>query len=223
MTPSQASLHAITTQVTTLWKHAAGATPAPLIATLTPVVRGWANDHRHGIWSETLATRDNCVWRRLYRWAKLRHPNTTGHWLAARSCPHRPGETWRFPDPPTGKQLIRVQAARTQQRHMKIQGDAHPCDPQWDASFHDRERQVALKASAAFRAKVLQQQPGRCPGCQQVLQDDESLELHHRDGNHQNNRLVNLVLVHPNGHRQAHYAPERYTAPTRPARGAGHA
>ena len=223
MTPSKASLHAIKSKVKSLCKHAAGATPAHRIATLTPVVRGWAHSHRHVIWSATCATRDHCVWRRLYRWATLRHPNKTGHWLAARSFPHRPGEPWRFTDPTTGKQLIRVQEALKQQRHMKIKGDAHPFAPQWEAYFQDRERQLALKASAAFRAKVLQQQHGRCPGCQQVLQDDESLELHHRDGKHQHNRRITLVLLHPNGHRQAHYAPERYTAPTRPSRGAGHA
>jgi len=194
MTPSKASLHAIKTKGKTLGKHAAGATPEHRIDTLTPVVRGWANDHRHGICRETVAILDHFVWRRLYRWAKLRHPNTTGHWLAARYCPHRPGETWRFPDPTTGKQLIRVQEALTQQRHIQIKGDAHPFDPQWEASLQDRERQLARKASAALRATVLQQQHGRCPGCPQVLQDEESLELPHRDGNHQNNRLVTLVL-----------------------------
>ena len=223
ITPSKASLHAITTKVKTLCKHAAGATPEHLIDTLNPVLRGWANYHRHVICSETFATLDSFVWRRLYRWAKLRHPDKTGHWLAARYFPRRPGETWRLSDPTTGKQIIRVQEARKQQRYVKIKGDANLFDPQWEAYFQDRERQLALKASSAFRAKVLQQQHGRCPGCQQVLQYDESLELHHRDGNHQNNRLVNLVLLHPNGHRQAHYAPDRYTAPTRPSRGAGHA
>jgi len=193
MTPSKASLHAITIQVKPLCKHAAGATPEHLIDTLTPVVRGWANDHRHVIWSETFAIRDTFVWRRLDRWATLRHPHKTGHWLAARSVPHRPGETWRFPAPPTGTQRIRVQEALKQQRQRKIKGDAHPFDPQGEASVQDRERQLALKASSAFRAKVLQQQHGRCPGCHQMLQYDESLALHHRDGNHQNNRLVNLV------------------------------
>jgi RNA-directed DNA polymerase len=223
MTPSTASLHAIKITGKPLCTHAAGATPEHRSDTRTPVGRGWAHYHRPVICRETVATLDNVVGRRRYRWAKLRHPTTTGPWLAARSCPHRPGETWRLTDPTTGKQLIRVPEALKQQRHMKSKGDAHPCAPQWDAYCQDRERQLALKASAAFRAKVLHQQHGHCPGCHQVLQDDESLARHHRDGKHQNNRLVNLVLVHPNGPRQAPDAPERDTAPTRPSRGAGHA
>jgi hypothetical protein len=39
----------------------------------------------------------------------------------------------------------------------------------------------------------------------------------------EHNRLVNLVLLHPNCHRQVHYAPDSTTASTRPARGVGHA
>src|SRR5712691_3332452 len=133
MTPSKASLHAITIKVKTLCQHAAGATPEPLIEPLTPVVRGWAHSHRHVICRETFATLDRFVWRRRSRWAKLRHPNKTGRWLAARSFPHRPGEPWRLTDPATGKQLIRVQEALKQQRPMKSKGDAHPFDPQWAA------------------------------------------------------------------------------------------
>ena len=155
---------------------------------------GWANYHRHVIWSETCATRDSVVWRRLYRWATRRHPNNTGRWLAARYFPHRPGEAWRFTDPTTGKQTIRVQEVGKHQRHIKMKGDANPFDTPWEAYVPHRARPLALKASAAFRAKVLQQQHGDCPICRQVLQDDESLELPHRDGNHQHNRLANLVL-----------------------------
>ena len=221
--PSTASLQTITTQITPRCKPAAGATPEPLIGPLTPVLRGWANSPRHVICSKTFATLDSFVWRRLYRWVKLRHPNKTGRWLAARSFPHRPGAAWRCTDPTTGKQLIRVQEVCKHQRHLKIQGDATPFETPWEAYFQHRERQLALQASAALRAKVLQQQHGDCPICRQVLQDDASLELHHRDGNHQQNRLANLGLFHPNGHRQGHDAPERHTEPSRPAWGVGHA
>jgi RNA-directed DNA polymerase len=164
------------------------------LMTLTPVLRGWANDHRHVIWSETFATLASFVWRRLYRWATLRHPNTTGRWLAARDFPHRPGAAWRVTDPTTGKQIIRVQEVCKPQRSIKIQGDANPFDTPWEAYVQHRERPLALKASAAFRAQVLHQQHGDCPLCRQVLQDDASLELPHRDGTHQHNRLANLVL-----------------------------
>jgi RNA-directed DNA polymerase len=65
MTPSKVSFQALKARVKALGKQAAGHTPAQLIDTLNPVLRGWANDHRHVICGETFATLDNFVWRRL--------------------------------------------------------------------------------------------------------------------------------------------------------------
>jgi RNA-directed DNA polymerase len=223
ITPSKASVQAITAKVKTLCRHAAGATPAQLIDTLKPILRGWANYHRHSICSETFAHLDSFVWRRLYRWAKLRHPHKTGRWITERYFPHQPGESWRFTDPTTGKQLLRIQAAVKPQRHMKVKSNANPFDPLWEAYFQERDRHLALQRSSVFRATLLRQQTGRCPLCRQLIECEEPLELHHRDGIHQNNQRENLVFLHPNCHRQVHYAPDSTTTVPRPAQGVGHA
>jgi RNA-directed DNA polymerase len=223
ITPSKASVQTITAKVKTRCHQAAGTTPTPLIATLNPVRRGWANDHRYIICSETFAQLDSFVWRRLDRWAKLRHPNKTGRWIAQRYFPRQPGASWRFPAPTTGKQIIRRQEAVKPQRHIQVKSDANPFDSHWEVYCQSRDRQVALKTSSAFRAKLLHQQTGRCPLCRQIIQNEEPLELHHRDGMHQNNRRENLVLLHPNCHRQGHYAPDSTTTMPRPSRGVGHA
>jgi RNA-directed DNA polymerase len=223
ITPSKTSFQALKARVRTLCKQAKGATPEYLIDTLNPILRGWANYHRQVICGALFAKLDSFVWRRLFRWAKNRHPDKTGRWITQRYFPHQAGESWRFTDPCTGKQLIRVQEAVKTQRHLKIRGEANPFDPEWDDYFAHRDRQQALRASSPFRAKILNQQQGRCPCCRQVIQVDEDIELHHRDGNHHNNRLGNVVLLHPNCHRQVHYAPDRITEPSRPARGVGHA
>jgi len=221
ITPSKASLQAIKTQIKALCKQAR--TPERLIDTLNPVLRGWANYHRHVICSETFAQLDSFVWGRVYRWAKHRHANKTGRWIAHRYFPHPSGEAWRFTDPVTGKQLIRVQQAIKAQRHRKIKAEANPFDPKWEAYFHHRDRSLTLQASSSFRSKVLCHQKGCCPGCRQGIQSEEKLELHHRDGNPQNNHLPNLVFVHPNCHRQAHYAPDNYPGSSRPVKDVGHA
>ncbi len=223
ITPSKASLDAVKAKIKALCKQAAGAPPGQLIDKLNPVLRGWANYHRHVICGEAFGQLDNYVWRRMYRWAKRRHPNKTGRWIAERYFPHRKGESWRFTDPKTGKQLIRVQETVKAQRHLKIKGEANPFDREWDEYFQRRDRQLALQASSRFRATMLIRQKGLCPVCRQVIQCEEELELHHRDSNHQNNRIGNLVLLHPNCHRQLHYAPANRTESARPARGVGHA
>jgi Transposase and inactivated derivatives len=119
---------------------------------------------------ETFRQLDSFVWRRLYRWAKLRHPNKTGRWIAQRYFPHLPGETWRFTDPKTGQRLIRVMQTVKPQRHIKIKAQANPFDPLWEAYFQQRDRQVTLRASSPVRATILSQQQGDCPGCRQVIQ-----------------------------------------------------
>ena len=223
MTPSTARVQTSKATSKPLCHQAAGKTPAHLIETLNPLLRGWANYHRHIICGETFAQLDSFVWRRLYRWAKLRHPNKTGRWIVQRYFPHQPGESWHFTDPTTGKRIIRIQTAVNPQRHMKVKSDANPFDPHWEAYFQGRDRQLALKAPSALRAQLRQQQTGRCPICRQIIQYEEPLELHHRDGTHQHNRRENLVLLHPNCHGQGHYAPDSTTTVPRPARGVGHA
>ena len=223
LTPSTASFQALTAKVRTLGKQARGATPTQLIETLTPVLRGWANYHRHTICGKTFAKLDTFVWQRVYRWAKRRHSDKTGRWITDRYFPHQPGESWRFTAPVTGQQLLRVREAVKPQRYLKVQGAATPFDPAWAAYFQQRDRALALRASSPFRAKLLRHQHGLCLGCRQVIQVEEDVELPHLDGNHLHNQWGNLMLLHPNGHRQEHYAPEHTLAPSRPARGVGHA
>jgi RNA-directed DNA polymerase len=223
ITPSQGSLEAVKSKIRTLCKQAKGATPGQLIDKLNPVLRGWANYHRHVICSETFRQLDSFVWRRLFRWSKLRHPNKTGRWITQRYFPHLPGEAWRFTAPKTGQSIIRVAQTVKPQRHIKVKAHANPFDPAWEAYFQQRERQLTLRASSPVRATILNQQQGYCPGCRQVIQFDQEVELHHRDGNHQNNALSNLVFLHPNCHRQVHYAPDNQTETSRPSPGVGHA
>jgi hypothetical protein len=108
ITPSRVSFQALTARIKALCKQAAGRPPAQLIDTLNPVLRGWANYHRHSICGQTFAHLDNFVWQWLYRWAKRHHPNKTGRWIVKRYFPHRAGEPWRFTDPVTGAQTAQL-------------------------------------------------------------------------------------------------------------------
>jgi RNA-directed DNA polymerase len=222
-TPSKASVPAITATIKALCRRAAGATPAQRSETLHPRLRGGATYHRHSLCRATCAPLDSFVWRRLSRGATLRHPNTTGRWSTERYFPHQPGTSWRFTDPTTGQQLLRRQAAVKPQRQMKGKSEANPFDPHWATSLQERARRWAVQTTSALRAKFLQQQTGRCPLCRQLIQGAAPVALHHRDGVHQNNRRANLVLLHPNCHRQVHYAPDSTTTMPRPSRGVGHA
>jgi RNA-directed DNA polymerase len=223
ITPSQASLPAVKATIKVLCRSARGTPPAHLIAILPPVLRGWANYHRHSICAETFRKLDNYVWHRVYRWARRRHGNKAGRWLAARYFPHKPGETWRCTDPVTGAILPRVSEVVKPQRHIKGKAQASPFALEGESDFHHRDKQVAATSTTAFKGQVLRRHQGRCLGCQQVIQAEEQLERHHRDGQHQNNRLSNLVLLHPTCHRQVPSTPKRQSHCRVLPEGVGHA
>ena len=122
ITPSTGSCQGIKTPGKALGQQAVGATPARRIERLPPVVRGWAKAHRHLRGAATVANRDRLVWRRRYRWAKPRHPEQTGRWITNRYCPHHAGASWRFPDPTSGLQIIRVQEALPLSAPSRLRG-----------------------------------------------------------------------------------------------------
>ena len=209
ITPSQASFRHIKDTVKFLTKRHRGASPKELIDTLNPVLRGWANYHRHIICAETFGKLDSYVWGRLYRWCKRRHSDKTGRWIAQRYFLHESSRDWRFTDPKTGTRLIKVAQGVKQQRPVKIRGSANPFDPEWDAYFENRDKKQVLALTPTFTAKVQRAQEASCPGCRQVFEYDEERVLHHRDGDRKNFKLANLVYYHPNCHASRYNGPDR--------------
>jgi RNA-directed DNA polymerase len=221
--PSTARFQALKAKARTLCQQAAGAPPDALVDRLNPLLRGGANSHRHTLGGRTFFRLDSFGGRRLFRRAKRRHPDKTGRWIADRSFPPQPRERWRFPAPATSKQVLRVCERLKPARSLKVKSAATPFDPDGEAYFRTRDQRAALRAALPFRAKLLRQQHGLCPGCRQMIPSEEEGELPQRDGNPQNNHLANLVWLHPTYHHQVHYASGSPTAPSRPSRGVGHA
>ena len=208
ITPSKASFQDIKETIRAICKSHKGATPDKLINKLNPVLRGWANYHRHIICIERFSKVDSFVWGRVYRWCKRRHPDKTGRWIAKRYFLHDKRSGWHFTDPATGNSLIKIAEKVKQQRHIKIKGAANPFDPQWDDYFQNRDRKHSRANTTGFKARIYAVQDGLCPACQQMITDDEDLILHHRDGERRNNALANLVFYHPNCYFQVYNEPD---------------
>jgi retron-type reverse transcriptase len=164
--------------------------------TLNPVLRGWANYHRHVICAESFSKLDSYVWRRLFRWGKRRHPDKSGIWIAKRYFRKQDGYQWTFTDTASGKALIHVQQAIKHQQHIKVRAEANPFDSEWEEYFRNREKLLKRQSVNGFLGKVLRRQSGTCPVCRQVLEASQEHRLHHKDGNKANNRIDNVVLLH---------------------------
>jgi RNA-directed DNA polymerase len=174
-----------------------GAPQAALIATLNPAIRGWTLYYRTCVAKRTFSKMDMQTDYTLTRWAQRRHPGKTRTW-----CFHR---YWRRPSTRTsfsdGTHTLIHYADMPIIRHIKVKGDKSPYDGDWiywgERLGQDPTRPIRV-------TKLVKQQQGRCNHCGLRFMADDTLEVHHRDGNRTNNRYANLALLHLHCHDQVH-------------------
>jgi len=144
--PSKKNRHGFLEKVRQLMEVHSSTDQATLIRVLNPVIRGWANYHRHGAAKTTFEQVDHEIWQALWRWAKRRHPNKKARWIRKRYFHTIGGDSWVFAVD-TGQRLDSGQvlwrklvqmASIPIQRWRKIRGDANPFDPTWYDYFKER-------------------------------------------------------------------------------------
>ncbi|MEW9897496.1 group II intron reverse transcriptase/maturase [Chitinivorax sp. PXF-14] len=214
--PSKKNAKAFLTRVRSIIRSNKQATQTDLIHLLNPVIRGWANYHRSQVASETFARVDSEIYRCLWRWASRRHSTKSKRWIKQRYFHRIAQREWTFAtdriDADGKHQWCSLVYASDNaiRRHTKIKAEATPFDRQWEHYFEVRAT-ARMLASVSHRrrlATLLARQNGNCPVCRQLFTSWESLDVHHlvctTDGG--SNRLDNLVLLHPNCHRELHHA-----------------
>ena len=68
-----------------------------LIELLNPIIRGWANYHRHVCSKQTFRYVDYAIFKALWRWARRRHPkNKNAHWVRKKYFRTHGRRTWTF-------------------------------------------------------------------------------------------------------------------------------
>ena len=93
-------------------------------------------------------------------------------------------------------------------RHTKIKGKANPFDPEWEQYFEGRLG-LSMKENLRGRTKLTclwHAQEGRCPNCGEPISKETGWNIHLILPKAQGGKdiLTNLVLLHPNCHRQVH-------------------
>jgi RNA-directed DNA polymerase len=123
------------------------ASQTKLIDIINPVIRGWANYHRHCAASDEFRRVDHRIWQALWQWAKRRHPRKSRAWVKKHCFPALRNRAWMFaaktgkltPDgKPFWNRLIYASDTKIR-RHIKIRRNANPFDPQWRIYFKERE------------------------------------------------------------------------------------
>ena len=190
-----------------------------LINRLNPMIRGWANYHRHVVAKAMYAEVDHHIWQALWRWARRRHPKKSREWVREkyfRTLGHR---NWVFATQTLGyngkpRLLTLISASSTRiVRHVRVKSDANPFDPAWDSYFAHRigTRMLERLQGRGFPTKLWQQQQGRCPGCGQPIVEEDRWVLQPaiplQFGGTRS--LANLTMLHPTCQRPFRIATRR--------------
>jgi RNA-directed DNA polymerase len=213
--PSRKNVRAFLTKVGDVIQREGGyLTAGQLIERLNPKIRGWATYHRHASSARTFARLDDVIFKKLWRWARRRHPGKSARWVKAKYFT-RPGDNlWRFRgivrDPDGTLRPVFLYRARSTaiRRHVKIRGAANPYDPAWELYFEERlAAQMASTLTGRGTARYLwYEQGGKCLVCAQPLTLEVGWHVHHLlwRSHGGSDEIENTVLLHPNCHRQVH-------------------
>ncbi len=184
-----------------------------LIWQLNPIIRGWANYHKHQVASDAFARADAMLWKALWRWARRRHCKKGRQWVAKRYWHHIDNRQWTFAETVAresgggGAKLVYASDTKIK-RHTKVKADANLFDPAWELYFEELKRKRMLD-SIQYRKRISKlhaRQKGVCTLCRQPINHETGWHVHHVvrrvDGGSDN--LDNLMLLHPNCHMQIH-------------------
>ena len=208
--PSKKGIKALLDKVRELLKANKTARQANLIAMLNPLLRGWANYYRHVVARKIFSKMDHQIWKALWRWVKRRHSNKCAGWLMKRYFIAEPGRKWWFAARLNEKKREWLELYRLSStsiiRHVKVKAEANPFDPEWELYFERREERLMKIALLGRPWTLWRRQQGRCPVCRELITVETDWHTHHVVWrvNGGSDRLDNLVLLHPNCHRQVH-------------------
>jgi Group II intron, maturase-specific domain len=108
--PSAAAMRRIRKRLSTEMRELRGGNATAVIATLNPIIRGWAAYYRTVVSSKAFSALDDHMWRLLYKWASHAHPNKAKYWVTARYFgrfhPSRQ-DRWVFGDRDSGAYLAK--------------------------------------------------------------------------------------------------------------------
>jgi RNA-directed DNA polymerase len=216
MKPSKANVKAHLDTIREIIKANKAAKQANLIGLLNPVLRGWANYHRHVVAKKTFGRVDYHVWSMLWQWATRRHSHKGSGWIKAKYFTSRDSRNWVFAatekqEDGTSRELVLLQESDTPiQRHIKIKADANPHDRKWEQYFETRWAKKMLNSTRG-RGKLYRvwlRQDGACPHCQAPITKNTPWSIRHivRKPDGGTDAASNLQMYHLNCRRHNFHA-----------------
>ncbi|WP_312626761.1 group II intron reverse transcriptase/maturase [Scandinavium sp.] len=208
--PSTKNLKNILRKIKAIVKDNLAMTAEMLIIKLNPVIKGWANYHQHIVAKVAYGYIDYRIWQLLWYWSKRRHPKRGKRWIKEKYFKRIGAREWPFSAIGKEGQIFSLaRAADTViKRHVKIRATANPYSPEDEEYFEGRLQNIWSHQTKGRRNlnTIWRKQKMRCPMCHELITQETGWHLHHTHPRHKggSNKLTNLILLHPNCHRQLH-------------------
>ncbi|WP_159821532.1 group II intron reverse transcriptase/maturase [Colwellia sp. 20A7] len=208
--PSRKSVKSVLGKVRDIVKGQKTITAGLLISQLNPILRGWANYHRHIVAKETFNYVDYRVWKLLWQWCRRRHNNRQKRWIKAKYFKSVGPRNWTFSGIVPDDRIVRLMYTNDIpiKRHIKMKAEANPYDLAFEEYFEKRQERIWRDSMQGKRILLMLwlRQQQRCPMCRHPITKATEWNIHHivekvKGGS---DEMSNLVLLHPNCHRQLH-------------------
>jgi len=208
--PSRKSVKSVLGKVRDIVKGQKTVTAGLLISQLNPILRGWANYHRHIVAKETFNYVDYRVWKLLWQWCRRRHNNRHKRWIKAKYFKSVGPRNWTFSGIVPDDRIVRLIYTNDIpiKRHIKMKAEANPYDLAFEQYFEKRQERIWRDSMQGKRILLMLwlRQQQCCAMCRHPITKTTEWNIHHivekvKGGS---NELSNLVLLHPNCHRQIH-------------------
>ena len=164
--PSKAAIRRVRERLANETRNLRGGNAMAVIATLNPVIRGWAAYYRGVVSSGTFSSLDDYVWKLTWKWATWRHNNKPKRWIAGQyfgKFNTFRNARWVFDDRDSGACLVKFSWTNIR-RHVPVTGAASPDDPALAGYWAERRKKVRPPLDS-YNLRLLTRQDGRCPLC----------------------------------------------------------
>jgi RNA-directed DNA polymerase len=162
--PSKAAIRRVRERLAVEMRRLRGSNADAVIATLNPIIRGWAAYYRGVVSSKVFHTLDYQMWKLTYKWATWRHNNKPKPWIVDRYFgKHNKfrNDQWVFGNPDNNTYLVKFSWTDIV-RHVMVTGAASPDDPALTDYWAKRRRKVKPPLDS-YTLRLLARQDARCP------------------------------------------------------------
>jgi RNA-directed DNA polymerase len=164
--PSKAAIRRVRERLAVEMRRLRGSNADVVIATLNPIIRGWATYYRGVVSSKVFHTLDYQMWKLTYKWATWRHNNKPKPWIVDRYFgKHNKfrNDRWVFGNPDNNTYLVKFSWTDIV-RHVMVTGAASPDDPALTDYWAKRRHKVKPPLDN-YTLRLLTRQEARCPLC----------------------------------------------------------